>query len=89
MESRVRILLGTIIAASAIGMMVLKYVTNGNMDSYIMPFILLCFSVIVFSNKSKKDNEQKIFSEKQQKVLLSTALVALGTGIIAFLITLF
>ncbi len=89
MEPRVRNFLGTIIAVSAIGMMVFKYATNGNMDSYIMPFFLLFYSVVVFSNKSKKDKQEKRFSKKQQKVLLSTTLVALGAGIIVFFATLF
>ncbi len=89
METRVRIFLGIIIAVSAVGMMVVKYTTNGNMDSYIMPFLLLFLSAVVFSNNSKKDKEQKVFSKKQQKVLLPTAMVVLGSGIIVFLITLF
>ncbi len=89
METRVRIFLGAIIAISAIGMMVLKYATHGNMDSYIMPIFLLFLSVVVFSNRSKKDEEQKIFIKKHQKVILPAALIALGSGLITFFITLF
>lgn len=89
METRVRNLLGAIIAISAIGMMITKYVMNGSIDSYVLPFILLCLSVIVFLNKPKKENKQIEVNKKKQNIILSVVSVALITGIITFFTTLF
>ena len=89
MEKRVRILLGTIIAICAIGMMVVKYITNGNFDSYILPFILLWISVIVFFNKPKKENKQVELSKKQQYIILSALSITLVSGLVVFFTTLF
>ncbi|MBT3210129.1 MAG: hypothetical protein HN704_07380 [Bacteroidetes bacterium] len=89
MESKTRYLLGSIIAVSAIGIIILKFITNGDIDSYVMPFILLCLSVIVFLPKTKKVKPQKEISKKFQKVILSIVSLALVTGIITFFATLF
>ena len=89
METRVKNLLGTIIAVSAIGMMLMKYIANENIDSFILPFILLCLSVIIFFNKSKKENKQVELSKKQQYIILSLVSVALVAGLITFFVTLF
>jgi len=88
MESKTRKVLGSIIAVSALGMAGLKYFTNGDLDSYILPFILLWLSVIIFTNKSKKVENQKELSEKQRTVMLSIASITLIAGIVTFFITL-
>ncbi|MCP3932188.1 MAG: hypothetical protein GY705_24210 [Bacteroidetes bacterium] len=89
MESKTRSVLGAIIAVCAIGMIIIEYATNGDMDSYMMSFILLCASVVIFANNSKKEKPQKEISEKQQKIILSIALVTLVAGIITFCTILF
>ncbi len=89
MESKTRKFLGAIIAVSAIGMIVIKYISNENIDSYMLPLILLFTSVVIISNKSKKSKQVKAISKKQHKVILSSGLIALGTGIIIFFVTLF
>ncbi len=89
MESKTRFFLGTIIVVSSIGMILLNYLTNGNNDSYIMPFILLCFSIIVFFTKPKKEETQKKISKTQKNVILPIASVASIAGIITFFTTLF
>lgn len=89
MEARARNLLGGIIAVSAIGMMITKYITNGSIDSYVLPFILLCLSVIVLLNKPKKENKKIKVNKKKQNIILSVVSAALITGLITFFTTLF
>jgi uncharacterized membrane protein YfcA len=89
METRVRSLLGAIIAVSAIGMMITKYITNGSIDSYVLPFILLSLSVIMFFNKPKRENKKIKVNKKKQNIILSVLSVALITGLITFFTTLF
>lgn len=78
---------GIIIAVCAIGIMIVKFLTNGEIDSYIMPFILLCISVIVFSAKPNAESKRLEFSKKQSKVLLSIASIILISGIVMFFTT--
>jgi len=81
--------LGGIIAIGAIGIMILKYQTNGDLDSYIMPFILLCLAVIIFTTKPKKEEKQIQLNRKQRTVLLSILSVTLVSGIVTFFIHMF
>lgn len=89
MESKTRYFLGAIIVVCAIGIMILNYFTNKGFDSYIIPFILLPFSVTVFLAKHKKEKTDIRLSKKQQKIILPIVSVTLIAGIITFLTTLF
>ena len=89
MESKTRNLLGTIAVVSAIGMIVITFINNGNIDSYILPFLVLWLSVIIFFNKAQKEKPKKKMSQKQQNIILSIVSVALISGVITFFTTLF
>ena len=88
MESKSRKIFGAIIAAGAIGISILNYVNSEDLDAYLMPFILLWLSVIIFLPKTKQEKKQKEISKKTQRIILSIVSVALVTGIIAFCVTL-
>jgi len=79
---------GIIMAISAIGIMILKYFTNGNLDSYIMPFILLCVSVSLYFTTPKNETKQTEQKTTKGKIILSLVSIALVSGIIMFFVTL-
>lgn len=78
---------GIVIAVCAIGIMIVKYLTNEGFDSYVLPFILLCISGTLFFRKPKKESKQIQVSKKQQNIILSIASIALVTGLVSFVIT--
>lgn len=90
MESKLNLknVLGTITALCAIGIMIIKYHTKGDLDSYIMPFILLWFSVILFSLKPENKAVRVKFTKTQNNIILSVVSLALISGLVMFFLTL-
>lgn len=80
---------GIIITISAIGIMIVNYFTNGDLDSYIMPIIFFCMAVVMFTSNTKSKPKQIELSTTQKRVVLSIISIALVSGIVVFFITLF
>jgi drug/metabolite transporter (DMT)-like permease len=77
--------LGIIIGVSAIGLMILKYITNGNYDSFMLPIILLVLGSIIYSRKPEKESKQIVTDPKTRKMIISALSVLVITGIIVFI----
>ena len=77
-----------IIAVCAIGIIIIKYFTNGDMDSYILPFILLFVSVVFFSQKPKKEVKQVDVNSTKGRIILFLASIAFVSGVVVFFSTL-
>lgn len=87
MELKIRKTLGIITTASAIGILIINYLSHRGLDSFIMPFILLCFSVIMLFGKQTKEAAPMKLNKKHRKIILSIVSITLVSGIVVFLIT--
>ncbi len=79
--------LGIITAVCAIGIMILNYFTNGDIDSYILPFILINFAVAVYLNKQKKETKPIEFNKTTRIIILSIASITFVSGVVAMIFT--
>jgi len=79
---------GIIVIGCAIAITVIKYLTQGDLDSYIMPFILLCMGVVFMSQKEKVEKKPFNLSTKQARISMAIVLVSLIAGSIAFFMVL-
>lgn len=80
--------MGIVIAVCAVGILIVKYFTNGNLDSYIPALILLFVAVVIYFQKPKETSVQIEISPMARKVVFSLLTVTLVAGLIAFLVTL-
>lgn len=81
--------LGIIITACAVGIMIVKYFTHGNLDSYIMPFVLFCVGMVFYNQKPIKQTSELIEpGSTKGKVVLALTSLALISGVVVFILTL-
>jgi len=79
---------GIIVIGCAIAIIVIKYLTQGDLDSYIMPFMLMCMGVVFLSRKNKEEEKPFYMSPKQARIAMAIVLVSLIAGIIVFFLVL-
>ncbi len=76
--------LGIVIIISALAIGALKYYTEGDIDSYMMPFILFCMGVVFVTKKSAEKPKQIRLKPHQARIALWVGTIVLIMGIIAF-----
>ena len=79
---------GIIITVCAIGIIALKYFTNGDLDSYILPVILLCVGAVFIFQKPENNAKQIELNPAKRNIILSVLSIMIIVGFIAFFSTL-
>lgn len=83
-----KVVSGVTIIICAIFMIALNIIAKENMDSYIMPFILLWLGVLFLTRKSDEERPQISMSPKKRMFMIASLSISLVGGIVALVFTL-
>lgn len=73
---------GVITIISAIGIMIVKMMTDNEPDSYIMPVVLLCLGVVFIGINSEKTSVYNKMSPKTRNISITALIICLIVGIV-------
>jgi len=68
-------------------MIVIKFFTDKNIDSFISPAILLLLGIFFLNKKPDEETRQISISPTAKKILIATLSISLVSGIIVMLVT--
>jgi len=77
---------GIIISICALGITILNAVQGNNMDSYIMPFILLMLGMSLLFRKQGEEKAQIKLGKRPRRIVIAALSISLLSGILMMLL---
>jgi len=78
---------GSITIACALGITILHVLQGENLDSYILPFILLMLGISFLFRRPTSENRQIKMSRTARKIVIAALSISLVAGILTMLLS--
>jgi len=87
-KKRIASVYGIIIIVCAIGMVILHLIQKQELDSYILPFVLLMTGIVILTRKPDEESKKLDISKPAGRFIIATLSISLISGIIVMLFAL-